>query len=265
MHLVEHIKRLNQNHLVHLEDHPPHYALKIYKKKESPSTLSDLYTQVAIVRKLCNKHLLNLKSIYEDDEHFYFLSEVPIDIQPLSNYILQGEGYYDEHIVANWIKQILEGLQYLHSHGITHGDLNISSLLIRKTKSTLLLCGYEGNKLRNKFHEELNKEKNFKEEFNTIAPEIHEKKGYGQAADIWSVGVIAFLLLTGEYPKLNPLPYDTVKEKKNYFELPRTFTIENNLPPLALNLISQILVDQPISRPTASQALQHPWFSTFFN
>jgi len=91
-----------------------------------------------------------------------------------------------------------------------------------------------------------------------VAPEVLNATGYGQEVDIWSVGVITYLLLCG-FP---PFYGDTLPEvfeqiMKAEYDFPKPYW--DDVSKEAKDFISKLLVTDPKKRFTASQALEHPW------
>ena len=92
---------------------------------------------------------------------------------------------------------------------------------------------------------------------NYVAPEILEiGKGHSYEADIWSLGVIIFQLLTGRLPFETSTATETYARIKNgNYEVPK----DRKVSKLARNLISRILVCDPVFRITVEEILEHPW------
>ena len=96
-----------------------------------------------------------------------------------------------------------------------------------------------------------------------ISPEI--LKGlYGKECDMWSLGVLLYLLLSGEFPfdgDSRPELFDKIQTTKFNFKN----HVWNNISDEAKDLISKLLIKNPKKRYTANQALNHPWFTMFLD
>eukprot|EP00298_Acanthocystis_sp_HF-20_P010681 c18988_g1_i1.p1 GENE.c18988_g1_i1~~c18988_g1_i1.p1 ORF type:complete len:160 (+),score=44.30 c18988_g1_i1:102-581(+) len=92
-----------------------------------------------------------------------------------------------------------------------------------------------------------------------VAPEILKKKGYGREVDMWAVGVITYFLLCGEFPFFDD-NRDVMFKKilMGHYSFPEN-TNEFHLSDTAKDFIRRILVTNPSTRMTASQALKHEW------
>lgn len=159
--------------------------------------------------------------------------------------------------------QILQGLKYLHEQNIIHRDLKLENILIASSSDTIFRiiltdfgvarCMQKGKRLST-----------FVGTPEYTAPEIQRLKGrsqvekenssgYGKEVDLWSLGVIMFLLLSGNSPSFT----DGVKEKQVDFRDPVWKSVSRQ----AKDLISNLLKTNPPDRFTVKQCLSHPWFA----
>ncbi|KAI0239143.1 hypothetical protein L0F63_004586 [Massospora cicadina] len=213
-------------------------GMKVYSKRHLSISLDELYLQLAVLRKLSHRHILPLQAIYEDDTDLYFVFDISPDLVLLSQYASNLK--CSECLVAEWMRQTLLGLEHLHSKGAAHGALQLESIFYNPTKDLIVISGYEGNKLRTSPYSQ-----------NLVTHEVQAIGRNGQPSDLYSLGIVIHQLLTGIKPIIDSV-------NSNYSDLANSLAKY----PLALNLVTQLLSPQPISRPTAFQALQHPWFST---
>ena len=155
--------------------------------------------------------------------------------------------------------QIVDGLMYCQNAGICHRDLKPENLLLDKQGilkisdfglSTLYVGDAEadGQQRAELLHTTCGTP-------NYVAPEVLESRGYdGKSADVWSVGVILFVLLAGYLPfEEETMPALFSKIKQADFAYPMWFT------PAAKALLSGILVPNPAGRFTLTDVFNHPW------
>ena len=155
--------------------------------------------------------------------------------------------------------QIVDGLMYCQNAGICHRDLKPENLLLDKQGnlkisdfglSTLYVGDAEadGQQRAELLHTTCGTP-------NYVAPEVLESRGYdGKSADVWSVGVILFVLLAGYLPfEEETMPALFCKIKQADFAYPMWFS------PAAKALLSGILVPNPAGRFTLTDVFNHPW------
>jgi calcium/calmodulin-dependent protein kinase I len=108
-----------------------------------------------------------------------------------------------------------------------------------------------------------------------VAPEILKGKGHGVDADVWSLGVLLFILLSGEPPFYLPttsmklrhkLRTEQEREAEMFWRIRHgKYTVDNpvweEVSPEALDLVKKLLTVDPNLRPTAKQVLRHPWWT----
>jgi calcium-dependent protein kinase len=162
--------------------------------------------------------------------------------------------------------QIFRALFYCHStHHLMHRDIKPENIVVFKENNTgedlygVKLIDFGIAKIFNKLDK--NKEQKIKGSFNYIAPEVI-KRNYDEKCDIWSCGVILYILVIGTYPfngnDKNEILYNI--EHGNY-TFPEWF-IQNSSPQIK-DLIQQCLKVNPSSRISAKQALEHPFFELY--
>ena len=91
-----------------------------------------------------------------------------------------------------------------------------------------------------------------------MAPEILSETWYGRESDIWSLGVVLYVMLSGEFPfagKTDQMLYNAIRRGKLNF----SFSPWPSISPTAKALIRSMLSLEPKERPTASAVLLHPW------
>ncbi|XP_067315468.1 striated muscle preferentially expressed protein kinase isoform X2 [Pseudorasbora parva] len=162
-----------------------------------------------------------------------------------------------ESEVQSIIRQLLEGIAYLHHNDIIHLDIKPENILMADQKSDhIRICDF-GNAVKVKPNEELYCKYGTPE---FIAPEIVNQSPISKSTDIWPVGVITYLCLTGVSPFAGENDRDTLLNIRNY-NVAFEESMFKHLCKEAKGFIIKVLVPNQL-RPDAAQCLLHPWFKS---
>ncbi|KAK1342354.1 hypothetical protein QTO34_015118 [Cnephaeus nilssonii] len=158
--------------------------------------------------------------------------------------------------VKVYIQQLVEGLHYLHSHGVLHLDIKPPNILmVHPAREDIKICDFGfAQKITSA---EPKYSKYGSPEF--VSPEIIEQTPVSEASDIWAMGVISYLSLTCVSPFAGESDRATllnVLEGRVSWGSP----VAAHLSPDAQDFIKAALQRAPESRPSAAQCLAHPWF-----
>ncbi|CAD8103039.1 unnamed protein product [Paramecium sonneborni] len=172
------------------------------------------------------------------------------------------EKQLNEQEAAIIMKQILEGVNYLHDRSIIHRDLKPENIMLTGANVKIADFGlsFRFSSTEGNFHKLLNKK------CGTIiymAPEQFTEKYYSKQVDAWSCGIILYMLLNGgTHPFYNQedTKYDFIQKILN-----PTIEIPFNISPLAKDLFFKLINVNPIDRYNVSQALMHPWITRKFH
>ena len=223
-------------------------AMKIIEKKNS-----SCQNEIEILRMISHPNIVNIYEIFEDSKNFYIMYE----------YIQGGElieaitdvGYFDEKNASQVLKQILNAVHYLHSMKIMHRDLKPENILIVNKENFFLKVIDFGS---GKIFKKNNYETTIVGTPYYIAPEVLGKR-YNEKCDIWSCGVILYILLCGYPPfigKNNKELYSAIQFQEPDFSGEEWKNISHE----AINLIKMLLNKDFKKRISAKDALKHPWF-----
>ena len=208
---------------------------------------AQVISEIEIHSKFRHKNIVRLYGYFFDEERIMMILEYAAR-GTLSD-ILAKSGPLNEQTASKYFQQIVSAVSHIHSHDIVHRDLKPSNVLI-SLENTLLLSDF-GFAIKGRAPEQ-----SFVGTLDYIAPEVLSGKSYGKEADIWSLGVILYELVSGKTPFEEEDEQKTAKRiVSGKFEFPATFS------PLLKHLISKILILNPSERPTASQILDHPWLT----
>ncbi|XP_042314697.1 LOW QUALITY PROTEIN: striated muscle preferentially expressed protein kinase [Sceloporus undulatus] len=162
-----------------------------------------------------------------------------------------------ESEIRSYMRQVLEGISYLHHHGILHLDIKPENLLLAEPGSDQVrICDF-GNA------QELTPDETQYCKYGTpefVGPEIVSQSPVSSVTDVWPVGVITYLCLTGISPFVGENDKTTLMNIRNY-----NVAFEENmftgLTREAKGFVIKVLVNDRL-RPNAEQTLEHPWFKT---
>lgn len=162
-----------------------------------------------------------------------------------------------EAMAKRYIRQMLQGLKYLHAQGIIHRDLKGANLLL-DSMGTLKISDFGGSK-KYQNSAESGTHKTIRGSLSWTAPEIIKTTGHGRKADIWSVGCIFIEMLTASPPWSEVTDYIQVLMKLLTSE--ETPGVPETVSPEARDFIDQCLQREPCKRPAIEALLQHPFLS----
>lgn len=163
---------------------------------------------------------------------------------------------FEELVIASFLLQVLQALDYLHSQGQIHGNVKAANVLVDASGAVALAdfgvsaCIFDiGNThcSRNTFG------------FWT-APELKEQHAYGHKADIWSFGITALELSHGHAPFMKYSPMKVLRIALQNGTQGNDYERHKKLSKSFLEIIATCLIEDPTKRPSAKKLLKHPFF-----
>lgn len=232
------------------------FAVKCIKKKMvEGDDIKLLRREIQIMKKLNHPNILKLYEVYEDDEQFYLVMEL-VKGKELFDKIVE-RGMYSERDAANIILQVVSAVRYLHENGIAHRDLKPENLLSagEEENEIVKIADFGFSK---SFADEGEKLMTSCGSPGYVAPEILTAESYDKSVDMWSVGVIIYILLSGYppfYADSAPALFKKIMDVKYDFD----DSVWDDISDSAKDLIRNLLVKDPSKRFTASHCLEHAW------
>ncbi|KAH3702835.1 serine/threonine-protein kinase SIK2-like [Dreissena polymorpha] len=224
-------------------------AIKIIDKTRlDESNLKKVYREVTIMKLLNHQHIIKLYQVMETKNMLYLVSEYAPNGE-IFDYIAQ-HGRMTESEARKKFWQILNAVEYCHKNHVVHRDLKAENLLLDNNMNIKIADFGFGNFYTGK------------EPLATwcgsppyAAPEVFEGKKYlGPQIDIWSLGVVLYVLVCGALPFDGPnLQVLRVRVLSGRFRIPFFMSQECE------NLIRRMLVLEPSKRFTISQIKKHTW------
>ncbi|XP_055409390.1 myosin light chain kinase 3 isoform X4 [Bubalus kerabau] len=230
-------------------------AAKIIKVK-SAKDREDVKNEINIMNQLSHVNLIQLYDAFESKNSFTLVMEY-VDGGELFDRITEEKYHLTELDVVLFTKQICEGVHYLHQHYVLHLDLKPENILcVNQTGHQIKIIDF-GLARRYKPREKL------KVNFGTpefLAPEVVNYEFVSFPTDMWSVGVITYMLLSGLSPFLGETDAETMNFIVNCNWDFDADTFEG-LSEEAKDFVSRLLVKEKSCRMSATQCLKHEWLN----
>lgn len=216
---------------------------------------SSVEREVEILHAIQHPAVVGLKDVFESRAQVVLILEL-VSGGELFDFIAEKENLLESEAIE-FMKQILEGLGFMHSKNIAHFDLKPENIMLSDKASPhprIKLIDFGLAHLFSPGEE-------FRSTSGTpqyIAPEVINSEPLSTAADMWSIGVITYILLSGLSPFQDHTDEDTLRNilSMKYEFDERYFSMTSSL---AKEFIQKLLVKSPSERMTAEESLLHPW------
>ena len=232
------------------------YACKKFDKQLIKNK-TRLKTEINLLRATDHPNIIKLYETFEDKQYIYLIMEECNGGELFQRLALNAKNnkLYTEKDAAKLMKQILGAVNYLHHHGICHRDLKPENILLSSMSDNfqLKLIDFGLSKVLKTMNGTM------KGEVGTVyymAPEVLKGK-YNIKCDVWSCGVILYIMLCGN-PPFYSKDEKTLKEKICNFEYDFNHPAFNKVSEDAKDLIRSIFVDSK-RRPNISDILNTSW------
>ena len=235
-------------------------AVKVISKiKRSPSYINKVKEEISELKKLNHPNIVKFYGFLEANNQLLVKMEF-IKHGTLKNWMKNKEKISEEE-ASIILKNILSAIEYLHSKQICHRDLKPENIMLSRENDLNSIKIVDFGLSTQNLNKLINND--YCGTYIYMAPELIEKKLYFISVDIWSIGILMFMLLNkGKHPFYNKgdkreVVANKIKNGKlNFYE---------KITPLARHLILKLLEPNPSWRYTASQAIKHPWITRNFD
>ncbi|XWS42171.1 hypothetical protein CRYUN_Cryun17cG0145100 [Craigia yunnanensis] len=230
---------------------------KIEKNKMVlPIAVEDVKREVNILEALQgHENVVQFYNAFEDDTYVYIVMELCEGGELLDRILAKKGSRYSEKDAAVVVRQMLKVAAECHLRGLVHRDMKPENFLFKSTREDSPLKATDFG-----LSDFIRPGKRFQDIVGSayyVAPEVLKRRS-GPESDVWSIGVITYILLCGKRPfwdKTEDGIFKEVLKNKPDFRRKPWPTISNS----AKDFVKKLLVKDPRARLTAAQALSHPW------
>ncbi|KAK7114645.1 serine/threonine-protein kinase H1 homolog [Littorina saxatilis] len=231
------------------------YAIKMIDRIQGKEVFE---AELNVLRRVRHRFIIQLVEVFETPEKVYMVMELATGGELFDRIIAKGSFTERDAIVV--LRMVLEGVEYLHGLGIAHRDLKPENLLYYHPghDSKIMITDFGLSHM-------MSGPDNFMRTTcgtpEYIAPEILARQTYNVQVDLWAIGVITYILLSGT------MPFDDENRTRLYriiLKAKYSYAGEHwkDVTSLAKDFIDKTLVVDPNERMTAAKAIRHPWIAS---
>jgi len=253
----------------------------ISKNLNSAKEVEYLQREVQIMTSVSHPNIVKTLDIFDVDGKLWFVMELLLGGELFD--IISEAKRFTEAQAAEVSRQIISGIAYLHEKNIVHRDLKPENILCKTSQfplevkitdfglSNIIQLGPRSPRMDNPSASYNDYPSNLETNFalqsfvgtpRYIAPEIALKMRYGPAVDVFSAGVILYILLSGKFPFWGNTDEEYIARLRRGVRFPPAqweFVSDE-----AKDLIAKMCEFDPLKRISAEHALQHPWFDKLY-
>uniref|UniRef100_A0A8C9TD67 Serine/threonine-protein kinase n=1 Tax=Scleropages formosus TaxID=113540 RepID=A0A8C9TD67_SCLFO len=230
-------------------------AIKVIDKMRFPTKQeSQLRNEVAILQNLHHPGIVNLECMFETPERVFVVME-KLHGDMLEMILSSEKSKLPERITKFLVTQILVALRHLHFKNIVHCDLKPENVLLASAEPfpQVKLCDFGFARIIG--------EKSFRRSVvgtpAYLAPEVLRSKGYNRSLDMWSVGVIVYVSLSGTFPFNEDEDINDQIQNAAFMYPPTPW---KEISAEATDLINNLLQVKMRKRYSVDKSLSHPWY-----
>jgi len=231
------------------------WAVKVVSRKElKPKDDAQFLQEVAILLSLRHKNIVALNDFFEEKEYFYLVMEL-LEGGDVFDRIVE-KNHYTELDARDLARELLSAVAYMHARGVAHRDLKPQNLLLvsMEDNSAIKVADFG-------FAKRVHVPNSLMTRCGTptyVAPEVLKNHPHDEMVDMWSVGIIIYVLLVGYPPFMEENQRQLFRKiRMGEYEFFQEDWADISEP--AKDLISKLLVVDPSRRIKAQAALQHEW------
>ncbi|GAV51661.1 hypothetical protein ZYGR_0AF01320 [Zygosaccharomyces rouxii] len=214
---------------------------------ENDDELTDIMSEIDLLKNLNHINIVKYHGFIQKSHNLYIILEY-CSHGSLKNYISRGNGL-PESKAKMYVKQTLNGLNYLHEQGVIHRDIKAANLLLDSNNVVKLADFGVSTKVNT-----MTMAMTLAGSLNWMAPEIIGNRGASTLSDIWSLGATVLEVLTGNPPFHNLVDINIYYAIENDAFIPPSFISKE-----AQDFLSICFQKNMYQRPTAAQLLRHKW------
>jgi len=274
------------NLLLHDADYTQE-SLTTGTRKRWPSKVARCFREFEVLKDISHPNIISIEKVFWNSNTIYIFEEL-VTGGDLFSYIEYKRGRLADVEAAVIVRQILIGIEYLHSHGIVHRDLKPDNVLMTSLEdgARIVITDFGNARCLPHAHTTPRARSTSKGRMFSLvgtleyaAPEIHKRnptipaeQGYSKAVDMWSIGSITATLLTGDviftdrgHPDYDEDPFEVIMGLAARCDISviddETDNAWSKVGDRPKDFIKKSLVLHEEDRLTATKALAHQWFS----
>jgi len=208
-------------------------------------------------------HVVKLYEWFESKGHYYMPFQLASGGELYDQ--LEHHKHFPESVAKPMMVSLLQAVQYVHGRDIIHRDIKLENIFLRDRTDEppyhCMLADFGVCKVNyGKNPKEIDRLTDICGSSGYMAPEVVKRTGYGMAVDIWSLGIVAFLLLGGRFPFKADMNEEFVAQAEGGVRF--IGPVWEDVSDSAKDFIKACLEFDPKNRLTLSEALQHRWLVT---
>ncbi|XP_030270339.1 serine/threonine-protein kinase 33 isoform X2 [Sparus aurata] len=228
------------------------------------SKVKMLGQEINILRQVNHAHIIHLQEVYDTPKMTYLVTELCVGGE--LKQLLRQKKFFTEDETRHVISSLADAVVYLHKRDIVHRDLKLENILVKNSldeddngKINIKVTDFGlsvqtgGVGIGNMMTEACGT-------LIYMAPEMMSGGGYSQWCDVWSIGVVMYMLLCGESPFVSKTKENLLEEIMNK-EVKFTQSIWATISDAAKNVLTCLLKVDPAYRMSPNQLLENPWIT----
>ncbi|KAK2854557.1 hypothetical protein Q7C36_006426 [Tachysurus vachellii] len=237
------------------------YAAKFMRKRrKGQDCRAEIIHEIAVLEQASSCHrVINLHEVYEMPSEMVLVLEFAAGGEIFNRCVAERDEAFKEEDVKRLMRQILEGVGFLHKNNVVHLDLKPQNILLTSDDplGDIKIVDFGLSRMMSSNQE-------IREIMGTpeyVAPEVLNYEPISTATDMWSIGVLAYVMLTGMSPFLGADKQETFL---NISQINVSYAEEEleRLDKAATHFIKSLLIKEPEDRATAEECLKHQWLLT---
>lgn len=236
------------------------YAAKfLRKRRKGEDCRMDILNEIAVLESAkANPYVVALHEVYETNSEIILVLECAAGGEIFDQCVADNDEAFTEKDVIRLARQILDGVAFLHRNNVVHLDLKPQNILLTSSRplGDIRIVDFGLSRRMDSISE-------VREILGTpeyVAPEILNYEPISTATDMWSIGVLIYVMLTGESP------FQGDDKQETFLNISRV-SVEysedtfEGISSLAVDFIKSLLLKNPRERATAEECLSHPWLT----
>eukprot|EP00499_Haloplacidia_sp_CaronLabIsolate_P013222 CAMPEP_0196773852 /NCGR_PEP_ID=MMETSP1104-20130614/3024_1 /TAXON_ID=33652 /ORGANISM="Cafeteria sp., Strain Caron Lab Isolate" /LENGTH=361 /DNA_ID=CAMNT_0042144003 /DNA_START=36 /DNA_END=1117 /DNA_ORIENTATION=+ len=237
------------------------FAVKVINKaRVNPGELKRLREEAELLQRLNHPNIIKFEAFFESSTKAYIVMELAGGGELFE--VIGESGRFSEKEASDIMRSLLGAVAHMHKEGVIHRDLKPENILMtdRDNPGSIKVADFGLSKgFRREDEPEERRMTQFCGTMAFMAPELfRDRPYYSKLVDVWSCGVIAFLLLTGKHPFPSTDPEELRKQvEAGIAGWPRGCSLSD----AAKDFVDRLIKVDPSLRYTAEEALLHPWIT----